>query len=310
MKILICAFIEKNLCPHLAKLVTAGKAISATGEIDVLMVGHNIGSDIRSQGFEGVSKNLVADKDIYAHASAEEVTKLLLDISKNYDAILAPTTGTWKNILPRFSALCDVMMVSDVVDIIDSNTYKRPIYAGNAIATLENKQEKKIMTIRSSSFEASSSKTISDIQEVSQNNLAKSKAEFIEQIISLASRPDLSTAKIVVSGGRGVGSQENFKLIEDFADALGAAVGASRAAVDAGFIGNDVQVGQTGKIVAPEIYIAVGISGAIQHLAGMKESKIIIAINKDSEAPIFSVADYGIVGDLFDIVPGVIKALK
>lgn len=257
----------------------------------------------------GVTKVLHADDAAYAHPLAEAVAPLLVDLAGGYDALLAPATTTGKNIMPRVAASLDVMQLSDIVSVESADTFKRPIYAGNAIETVKTSDAKKIITVRSTAFEGAApeggSATIEDIKAGPAQDLSK----FVKADLSKSDRPELTAAKIVISGGRGMGSGDNFKLIEAVADKLNAAVGASRAAVDAGYVPNDFQVGQTGKIVAPELYIAVGISGAIQHLAGMKDSKIIVAINKDEEAPIFQVADYGLVADLFDALPKLEKAL-
>lgn len=298
MKILVCAELEQqNLSEQTAKAVTAGLKLS--NELDLLVVGHNIPKD---QSYQGVNSLFLADNIAYAHGSSENIADLLQHLSDKYDAIIAPSTSCWKNILPRLAAKIDMMMLSDVIEIIDQITYKRPIYAGNAIATLVNNEPKKIMTVRTTVFSPAESSTASGntVDYVPTLDYA---AEFVSDELSVSERPQLSAAKTVISGGRGLGSAENFEIIQQLADKLNAAIGASRAAVDAGYISNDYQVGQTGKVVAPNLYIAVGISGAIQHLAGMKDSKIIAAINKDPDAPIFSVADVGIVGDLFQIVP-------
>jgi len=304
MKVLICAELNKDtLSEQTAKAVSAGLALS--DDLTLLVIGENVP---KNQSYTGVKSLLVADNALYAHQNAETIAAFLQHIAHDYDAIIAPSTSCWKNILPRLSALLDIMMVSDVTDIIDATTYKRPIYAGNAIATLTNNEPKKIMTIRPTNFSAADA-VQADATIINDFPKMPVASSFVSQELSVSERPQLTSAKTVVSGGRGVGSAENFSLIQDFADTLGAAVGASRAAVDAGYVPNDYQVGQTGKIVAPNLYIAIGISGAIQHLAGMKDSKIIAAINKDPDAPIFSVADVGIVGDLFQIVPELQKKI-
>ncbi len=305
MKILICAEINNNtLSEQTAKAVTAG--LSLSDNLDLLIVGHNVP---KVDSYVGVKNLKIADNIVFSHGNAETIADLIRHLANDYEAIIAPATSCWKNILPRVSAKLDIMMMSDVIDIIDNVTFKRPIYAGNAIATLVNNEPKKIMTIRTTAFSPAENSNAQGIMldYIPTINYA---SEFIADILSNSERPQLTSAKIVVSGGRGVGSAENFSLIQNLADSLGAAVGASRAAVDAGFVPNDYQVGQTGKIIAPHLYIAVGISGAIQHLAGMKESKIIAAINKDPDAPIFSVADVGLVGDLFQIVPELQEKLK
>lgn len=310
MKILICSFIDNDvLCEQTAKLVNAVQIFG--GDIDILCIGHNINESIKNNSFQGIKSHIIADNPKYLAGNAEYIADLLLHIAKSYDVVIAPSTTIWKNILPRFAALCDIMMMSDVIKIDDINTYHRPIYAGNAIAKISNMQSKKIMTLRTASFQPMNHAPLQG--DVILSDFVPEQLHhttFISQELSKNDRPELTSAKIVVSGGRGVGSADNFKIIYDFADILGAAVGASRAAVDAGYVPNDYQVGQTGKIIAPDIYIAIGISGAIQHLAGMKDSKTIIAINKDPDAPIFSVADYGIVGDLFDIIPQLIQEIK
>lgn len=287
-----------------ATLNTIGAATKLGGEIHVLVAGKDCGAAAETASkCEGITKVLKADHADLEHQLAESVTPIIVAQGKNYSHILAPATTFGKNILPRAAALLDTQQISDVTGIIDANTFERPVYAGNAIATVKSSDAVKLMTVRATNFDAASatggSAAISDIDTGSSNTLSS----FAGQALSKSERPELTAAKIVISGGRGVGSKENFSIIEKLADKLGAAVGASRAAVDAGFVPNDYQVGQTGKIVAPDLYIAIGISGAIQHLAGMKDSKIIVAINKDSEAPIFQIADYGLVGDLFQIIP-------
>jgi electron transfer flavoprotein alpha subunit len=299
MKVLICAELNKNtLSEQTAKAVTAGLKLS--NDVDLLVIGHNVP---HNQSYQGVTELKIADNQLFAYDNAETIADFLLQIAHQYDSIIAPSTSCWKNILPRLAASLDIMMVSDVIEIIDTTTYKRPIYAGNAIATLINNEPKKIMTIRPTAFLPAEMKQENHGTHLNIAVNIDFASSFITQKLSKNERPQLTSAKIVVSGGRGVGSAENFKIIHDLADTLNAAVGASRAAVDAGYIANDYQVGQTGKIVAPNLYLAIGISGAIQHLAGMKDSKIIAAINKDPDAAIFSVADVGMVGDLFTIIP-------
>ena len=306
MTILLCAELGENgLSDQTAKAVTAAKKLGS--DIHLLIAGKDI-SNITSS-FEGVTKHIIADNDAFIAGNAENISDLILSIADAYDTIIAPATTTWKNILPRVSALLDTMMLSDVIEIIDGETFKRPIYAGNAIATVKNTQSKKIMTVRPTAFAASGAIDAPASDKNDFSALGDYASSFVSEELSKQDRPQLTSAKIVISGGRGMGSGENFKLIEDVADMVGAAIGASRAAVDAGFVPNDYQVGQTGKVVAPELYVAVGISGAIQHLAGMKDSKIIVAINKDEEAPIFSVADYGLVTDLFDALPALQEEL-
>lgn len=273
-------------------------------DIHVLLLGHDIAAlaQVMAQA-PGVSKVLVADAAALTHLTAENATPVLMSIAKNYSHILANASTAGKNLLPRVSALLDVQMLSEITEVVTSDTFKRPVYAGNAIATVQSLDAIKLMTVRSTGFDAApsagGSAAIEALTVIVDNGLS----QFVGQELTVSARPELTAAKIIISGGRGMQSGDNFKMLEQMADQLGAAVGASRAAVDAGFVPNDYQVGQTGKIVAPDLYIAVGISGAIQHLAGMKDSKVIVAINKDEEAPIFSVADYGLVGDLFKLVP-------
>ncbi|NIC08131.1 electron transfer flavoprotein subunit alpha/FixB family protein, partial [Billgrantia bachuensis] len=284
-----------------AHVVAAAKAIG--GDIDVLVAGENVGAVAEAAAkLDGVSKVRVADNGVYAHQLAEPLGALLVELAGDYSHVLAAASTTGKNVLPRVAALKDVSQISEIVEVVDADTFKRPIYAGNAIATVKSADSLKVITVRSTGFDAvgeSGNAAIESVDTVVEN----SQSTFIKQELAQSDRPELAAAKVVISGGRGMGSGENFKLLDGIADKLGAAIGASRAAVDAGFVPNDMQVGQTGKIVAPELYIAVGISGAIQHLAGMKDSKVIVAINKDEEAPIFQVADYGLVGDLFEILP-------
>jgi electron transfer flavoprotein alpha subunit len=251
---------------------------------------------------QGVEKVLVADDALYAHMMAETMETLILSLADKYDAILAPATSNGKNILPRVAAKLDVPQISEIIKVVSPDTFERPIYAGNAIQTVEAKLPKKIITVRTTTFKAPGEGGSAAIEKISAA-ADPGTAKFAGEALSRSERPELTAAKIVVSGGRGLGSAENFKLIEKVADRLHAAVGASRAAVDAGYVPNDYQVGQTGKVVAPDLYLAVGISGAIQHLAGMKDSKVIAAINKDEEAPIFQVADFGLVADLFQALP-------
>ncbi len=251
----------------------------------------------------GVNKVLVADSAAYEHQLAENMSKLVAELGKDYSHVVAPATTTAKNFLPRVAALLDVAQISDITSVDAADTFQRPIYAGNAIATVQSLDSIKVITVRGTAFDAASTEGGSAAVEAVSSVHDAGISSFVGEEMAKSDRPELTAAKVVISGGRGMGNGENFSILESVADKLGAAVGASRAAVDAGFVPNDMQVGQTGKIVAPELYIAVGISGAIQHLAGMKDSKIIVAINKDEEAPIFSVADYGLVADLFDAVP-------
>ena len=278
-------------------------AASKLGDVTILAVGATA-KDAAGEAatIEGVSKVLVAEDAIYGHRLAEPTAALIVSLAGDYSHIVAPATTDAKNILPRVAALLDVMVLTDVTAVVDDDTFERPIYAGNAIQTVKSKDATKVITFRTSTFDAAAtggSAALEDIAAAENPGLS----EWVSDKVAESDRPELTSAKIVVSGGRGVGSEEDFKIIEALADKLGAAVGASRAAVDSGFAPNDWQVGQTGKVVAPELYIACGISGAIQHLAGMKDSKVIVAINKDEEAPIFQVADYGLVADIFEAVP-------
>jgi electron transfer flavoprotein alpha subunit len=283
------------------KTVTAAAAISPP--VHVLVAGENCAAVAEAAArIAGVEKVLLADAPAYARQLAEPMEALLLSLADSYDAILAPATTTGKNILPRVAAKLDVGQISEILKVVSPDTFERPIYAGNAIETLQAPAGKKIITVRTTAFAAAGeggSATVEKINAAADPGISK----FAGEELSKSERPELTSAKIVISGGRGLGSAENFHLLDSIADKLHAAVGASRAAVDAGYVPNDYQVGQTGKAVAPDLYIAVGISGAIQHLAGMKDSRKIVAINKDEEAPIFQVADYGLVGDLFKILP-------
>ena len=256
----------------------------------------------------GVSKVLLCDDELYENHLAETYADLVISISNDYSAILAIASTTGKNFMPRVAALLDIPQISEIINVIDSETFERPIYAGNAIQTVKSLSNKKVITVRAPSFQAVGNQDSSPIENINSSE-NKKLSEHISDELTKSDRPELTSAKVIVSGGRGMQSGENFVLLEGVADKLGAALGASRAAVDAGFVPNDYQVGQTGKVVAPELYIAVGISGAIQHLAGMKDSKIIVAINKDEEAPIFQVADYGLVADLFTAIPDLDAAL-
>jgi electron transfer flavoprotein alpha subunit len=280
-------------------------AAAKLGPVHVLIAGENVAATGEAAAkIAGVSKVLVADNPAYAHALAEPLAALLVSLATEYAYILSASTAVGKNVMPRVAALLDSQPISDISDVIDADTFIRPIYAGNALATVKSSDAKKIITVRAASFDPAAaeggSASIAPVTPGAIGDLSK----FISAELSKSERPELSSAKIIVSGGRGMQNGENFtKLIDPVADKLHAAVGASRAAVDAGFVPNDYQVGQTGKVVAPDLYVAVGISGAIQHLAGMKDSKVIVAINKDEDAPIFQVADYGLVGDLFTILP-------
>ncbi len=303
MNTLVIATHDNNeLNPSTLSAVTAAAQIGAN--ITVLVVGHGCaGVAAQASMLSGVCRVLVADNPVFQVLIAESVASLVVGLASGYSHILASADTTSKDYMPRAAALLDVAQISEIISIEGSDTFKRPIYAGNAIATVQSFDALKVITVRSSAFEkVGVQENSAPIDVISFDGLPLLSTLVSEEKV-ISDRPELTTARIIVSGGRGVGSAENFALIESLADKLGAAVGASRAAVDAGFVGNDLQVGQTGKIVAPELYIAVGISGAIQHLAGMKESKVIVAINKDAEAPIFQVADYGLVGDLFQVLP-------
>ncbi|RTR06005.1 electron transfer flavoprotein subunit alpha/FixB family protein [Halomonas nitroreducens] len=292
---------DGQLAGATAHVVAAAQQIG--GDIDVLVAGENVGAIAEAAAkLDGVSRVRVADAAVYAHQLAEPMGELLAGLADDYSHVLAVASTTGKNVMPRLAALKDVAQLSEIIAVESADTFKRPIYAGNAIATVQSEDALKVVTVRATAFDAvgeTGSAGVEAVEAVVDNALSS----FVGEELAESDRPELGAAKVVVSGGRGMGSGDNFKLLEGIADKLGAAIGASRAAVDAGFVPNDMQVGQTGKIVAPELYIAVGISGAIQHLAGMKDSKVIVAINKDEEAPIFQVADYGLVGDLFEILP-------
>lgn len=297
-----------TLKPATLNVVTAAAKIG--GEIALLVAGSGCKPVAEEAAkVSGVSKVLLADDAALAHPLAEVLTPVVLGLAKGYSHILAPATTTGKNLLPRVAALLDVAQISDISAVESADTFVRPIYAGNALATVQSKDAIKVITVRGTGFDAAPADGGSAGIEAVSGAAASELSSFVSAEITKSERPELTAARIIVSGGRGMASQENFKMLEELADKLGAAVGASRAAVDAGFAPNDLQVGQTGKIVAPELYVAVGISGAIQHLAGMKDSKVIVAINKDEEAPIFQVADYGLVADLFQAIPDLTKAL-
>lgn len=285
-------------------LNTLAAAQQIGGDIVLLVAGHNCQSVVDAASvISGVDKVLHADNTAYEHQLAENIAKLVTGLATGYSHVLAPATTNGKNYLPRVAALLDVNQISDVTGVVSEQTFLRPIYAGNAIATVTSNDTIKLLTIRGTGFDAVSPEGGSASVEALGDEYNGATSRFINEELAKSDRPELTAASVVVSGGRGMGNGENFDILYSLADKLGAAVGASRAAVDAGFVPNDMQVGQTGKVVAPDLYIAVGISGAIQHLAGMKDSKVIVAINKDEEAPIFQVADYGLVADLFDVIP-------
>ncbi|MCA0206939.1 MAG: FAD-binding protein [Proteobacteria bacterium] len=289
-----------------AKAVSAAKAC---GDVTVLCAGASAAAaGAEAATIAGVAKVLVAEDASLGHRLAEPTAALIVSLAGDYSHIFAPATTDAKNVLPRVAALLDVMVISDVTGIVDADTFERPIYAGNAIQTVKSSDGVKVATIRTATFEAAGEQAAAPVESVSAA-ADPALSSWLEDKVAASDRPELTSAGIVVSGGRGVGSEENFRIIEALADKLGAAVGASRAAVDSGFAPNDWQVGQTGKVVAPDLYVAVGISGAIQHLAGMKDSNVIVAINKDEEAPIFQVADYGLLGDLFTVVPELTEKL-
>lgn len=302
MKILLLVEHDNKTVKH-TTLHTLSAAQQLNAEVDLLVVGHECQSVVSVVAkLEQVKRVLVADALAYKHQLAENVAALLADLAPNYAYILAPASTYGKNILPRAAALLDVAMVSDVVKIISADTFVRPIYAGNALATVQATDAIKLLTIRATAFPAAQVSATEAIVQTVNKIFPNTLSHFDSAELSLSARPELTAARVVISGGRGLKSAENFKQLEILADLLGAAIGASRAAVDAGFAPNDYQVGQTGKVVAPDLYIAVGISGAIQHLAGMKDSKVIVAINNDADAPIFQIADYGLVGDLFVVL--------
>ncbi|MDG2243263.1 MAG: FAD-binding protein [Rhodospirillaceae bacterium] len=293
-----------------ATLSTVQAASEIGGDIHILVAGAGC-SSVADQAarIAGVASVAIADDARYKHQLAEPIAGLVVSLAGDYTHILASATTTGKNFMPRVSALLDVAQISDIAAVVSADTFVRPIYAGNAMATVQSNDSVKLITVRSSTFDKAAAEGGSaGIDAISAAN-DPAVSTFVSQELSKSERPELTSASIVISGGRGVGSSENFAIIESLADKLGAAVGASRAAVDAGYVPNDYQVGQTGKIVAPDLYVAIGISGAIQHLAGMKDSNVIVAINKDEEAPIFQIADYGLVGDLFDVVPQLSDAL-
>ncbi len=293
---------NQTLNPLTGCVITAAAQIDS--DIHVLVAGKDCQAVAeQSASYEGVSKVLIADNQGLEFQLPEAVTPVILEMASAYSAVLAAASTTGKNLLPRVAALLDVSQISDIVAVQSADTFIRPIYAGNALATVQSQDAIKVLTVRTAAFEEVGKTDASAAIESLDVQVDQAVSEFVSENLSSSERPQLAAASVVVSGGRGLGSAENFQLLEKIADKLGAAIGASRAAVDAGYVGNDLQVGQTGKIIAPDLYIAVGISGAIQHLAGMKDSKVIVAINSDAEAPIFQVADYGLVADLFQVLP-------
>lgn len=309
MSILVIAEHDNaTLKPATLNTVTAAKAVG--GDITVLVAGSACAAvGTAAAAIAGVSKVLVADHAAYEHQLPENIAALVVEIASSYSHILAPATTTGKNFMPRVAALLGVAQISDITEVKSADTFVRPIYAGNALATVQSSDAIKVVTVRGTGFDEAASEGGSAVVEALSVVKEQDLAQFVDQQLTVSERPELTGASIVISGGRGMQNGDNFALLEKVADKLGAAIGASRAAVDAGFVPNDMQVGQTGKIVAPDLYIAVGISGAIQHLAGMKDSKVIVAINKDEEAPIFQVADYGLVADLFQAVPELAEKL-
>ena len=309
MAVLVVADHDNSaIVPIILNTVTAAAAIS--GDVHVLVAAEGSAAAAEAAKIAGVSKVLAADSGDYAHQLAENIAPLVVGLAGGYSHILFPSNTSGKNIAPRVAALLDVAQISDIVEVVSEDTFVRPIYAGNAMATVQSSDSVKVITVRGTAFaaaEAEGGNAAIDAIDAADNPGLSS---FVSAELTKSERPELTAARVIISGGRGLQSGENFEIIEKVADKLGAAVGASRAAVDAGYKPNDYQVGQTGKVVAPELYIAVGISGAIQHLAGMKDSKVIVAINKDEEAPIFTVADYGLVGDLFKIIPELDEELE
>ncbi len=311
MAVLVVADHDNSaIVPIVLNTVTAAAAIS--GDVHVLVAGEGSGAGAAAEAAKiaGVSKVIAADSAAYAHQLAESIAPLVVGLAGGYSHILFPSNTSGKNIAPRVAALLDVAQISDIVEVVSEDTFVRPIYAGNAMATVQSSDSVKVITVRGTAFAAAEAEGGTAAVEAVDAAEDPGLSSFVGQELTKSERPELTAARVIISGGRGLQSGENFEIIEKVADKLGAAVGASRAAVDAGYKPNDYQVGQTGKVVAPELYIAVGISGAIQHLAGMKDSKVIVAINKDEEAPIFTVADYGLVGDLFKIVPELDEELE
>ena len=309
MSILVIAEHDNNNLKG-ATLNTVTAATSLTGEVNLLVIGSNVDNVVEeSQLLDGVNKIIKCDADIYANPIAEDLSDIIESLSNGYTHILAPATTFGKNLMPRIAAKLDTQQISDIISIESDDTFKRPIYAGSCIATVKSNDTVKVITVRSTAFDPVTQNNSGVEIETIDGKPSAGISKFVSEELAKSDRPELTSANIVISGGRGMQSGDNFHLLDSIADKLGAAVGASRAAVDAGFVPNDYQVGQTGKIVAPDLYIAVGISGAIQHLAGMKDSKVIVAINKDEDAPIFQVADYGLVADLFTALPELDSAL-
>ncbi|MBU3023519.1 electron transfer flavoprotein subunit alpha/FixB family protein [Aestuariibacter sp. A3R04] len=302
MTILIIAeHAQGELKPETNKVVTASLALGS--EIHVLVAGYDCKQAAESAAaILGVTRVLIADKPAYQYQLAENVAALVAELAGGYEYVLAAATTSGKNFMPRVAALLDVEQISDIIAVEAADTFKRPVYAGNAIATVQSTDHKKVITVRTTAFDAAEVGESAPVEYL-ETDIDMGVSTFVAETLTVSERPELTAASIIISGGRGMQNGDNFAMLESVADKLGGAVGASRAAVDAGFVSNDMQVGQTGKIVAPDLYIAVGISGAIQHLAGMKDSKVIVAINKDEDAPIFQVADYGLVADLFDVIP-------
>lgn len=299
---------HSEIKPATLNTITAARKIDP--DVHLLVAGTNVsGAAVMAGKIHGITKVIVVDAPELEHHLAENVVPVIVDLAGSYSHILAPATTYGKNVMPRAAALLDTQQISDIIAVIDPDTFERPVYAGNAIATVKSSDAKKLITVRTTAFDPVKAEGGQPPVENVSGKGDSGLSSFVGADVSKSDRPELTSASVVISGGRGVGSGENFKIIEALADKLGGAVGASRAAVDAGFVPNDYQVGQTGKVVAPDLYIAIGISGAIQHLAGMKDSKVIVAINKDEEAPIFNVADYGLVADLFDAVPELTKKL-
>jgi electron transfer flavoprotein alpha subunit len=292
-----------------ATRATIGAAQQIGGEVHLALAGHNISAVTEhAKRLDGISKVLVEDDALYAHPLAEALAPFITQLAAAYTHVLAPATTQGKDVMPRVAALLDVQQISEITKVVSADTFVRPIYAGNALQTVQSSDAIKIITVRATAFDKVGEGNVAEVVDVPAVPV-QTTSRFVGMQEAKSDRPELTSARVVVSGGRGLGSADNFKLLEKVADKLGAAMGASRAAVDAGYVPNDWQVGQTGKVVAPELYIAVGISGAIQHLAGMKESKVIVAINKDENAPIFEIADYGLVGDLFEVLPQLEAAL-